>query len=133
MDMDTRIKETNAQIYAEPLPVINGYSELCYVFQNLISNALKFTKNNMNPVIYIGAVSTEKEWIFSVKDNGIGIEKEYYDRIFTIFQKLHANKAYPGTGIGLAHCKKIIEMHNGKIWVESEREIGSCFYFTIPI
>jgi signal transduction histidine kinase len=133
IDMEIRIKETSAQIYAEPLPVVNGYSELCYVFQNLINNALKFMKNNMNPVIHIGAVSTGKEWIFSVKDNGIGIEKEYYDRIFTIFQKLHVNKIYPGTGIGLAHCKKIIEMHNGKIWVESEPENGSCFYFTIPI
>jgi signal transduction histidine kinase len=133
MDMDTRVKETHAQIHVKPLPVINGYSELCYVFQNLISNAIKFKKNNIDPAIHISAILRQKEWIFSVKDNGIGIEKEYFDRIFTIFQKLHSNKIYSGTGIGLAHCKKIIEMHNGKIWVESQPGNGSCFSFTIPI
>jgi light-regulated signal transduction histidine kinase (bacteriophytochrome) len=133
LDMNTRIKETNTKIYAEPLPVLYGYTELRSVFQNLISNAIKFKKNNKDANIYISAILKNNEWIFTVKDNGIGIEQEYFGRIFTIFQKLHSNKLYPGTGIGLAHCKKITEMHGGKIWVESEVEKGSNFYFTIPI
>ena len=131
--MDAQIKETNTEIYAGKLPMIKGYSELYSVFQNIISNAIKFKKESSKPVIHINAVAINKEWLFSIKDNGIGIEPKYADRIFTIFQKLHSYKVYAGTGIGLAHCKKIIEMHGGKIWVESEPGNGSIFYFTIPV
>lgn len=133
VDIDAQIKETNTKIYSDTLPVVKGYSELCSVFQNIISNAIKFKKENRDPEIHISAVAKNKEWLFAIKDNGIGIESEYFDRIFTIFQKLHSNKVYTGTGIGLAHCKKIIEMHGGNIWVESEQGKGSSFYFTISI
>jgi signal transduction histidine kinase len=131
-DMELLIRETGSEIIADKLPVINGYEELRSVFQNLISNAIKFKKTDVPMVIQIGAVRLNHEWIFSLKDNGIGIDKTYFERIFTIFQKLHSRSQYSGTGIGLAHCKKIIELHGGKIWVESEPGNGSTFYFTIP-
>ena len=132
-DMETCIRETRAKINTGRLPVVKGYTELRLVFQNLIGNAIKFRKQECDPVVDISAVSKNNEWLFSVHDNGIGIEPEYFDRIFTIFQKLHSRKEYPGSGIGLAHCKKIIGMHGGRIWVESEPGRGSTFYFTIPI
>jgi light-regulated signal transduction histidine kinase (bacteriophytochrome) len=103
------------------------------VFQNLISNAIKFRKPDTQPIITISVKKDDSTFTFSVKDNGIGIEKNYYERIFVIFQRLHNQKEFPGSGIGLAHCKKIIEMHGGEIWVESEPGRGSTFYFTIPI
>lgn len=131
-DMEVLIKETGTEINSGKLPVINGYEELRSVFQNLISNAIKFRKTGIPMVIEVGAASVQHEWIFSLKDNGIGIDKIYFERIFTIFQKLHSRSQYSGTGIGLANCKKIIELHGGKIWVESEPGTGSTFYFTIP-
>jgi signal transduction histidine kinase len=131
-DLETAIQESNAVINVGKLPVINGYSELRSLFQNLISNAIKYRKKDQQLVIDIGASKGEDEWNFWVKDNGIGIENIYFERIFTIFQKLHSQKEYPGTGIGLANCKKIVELHGGKIWVSSEPNIGSTFYFTIP-
>jgi light-regulated signal transduction histidine kinase (bacteriophytochrome) len=131
-DMNLSIKETDAKINFGELPVINGHSELRYLFQNLISNSIKFRKKDLPTVINIAAQDNDTEWIFSVADNGIGIDKNYYDRIFILFQKLHSQKKYTGTGIGLAHCKKIVELHGGKIWVESELQKGSVFYFTIP-
>jgi len=132
-DIDANIKKNNARIHYKSLPVIRGYSELSYVFQNIISNAIKFRKEDTEPIVDISATEKNKEWLFEIKDNGIGIEPRYFERIFIIFQKLHSNKVYSGTGIGLSHCKKIIELHNGKIWVESEPAKGSSFYFTIPI
>lgn len=132
-DMDAHIKRTNTKVYVDPLPVVKGYSELSSVFQNIISNAIKFKKEYSDPVIHISAMEKNKEWLFVIKDNGIGVDPEYSDRIFTIFQKLHSNKLYTGTGIGLAHCKKIIELHRGKIWVESKPGKGSSFYFTISM
>jgi len=131
-DMETCIRETRAKINVDRLPVVRGYAELRLVFQNLISNAIKFKKPECDPVVDIRAASKNNEWLFSVHDNGIGIEPEYFERIFTIFQKLHSRKEYPGSGIGLAHCKKIIGMHGGRIWVESEPGRGTTFYFTIP-
>ncbi len=131
-DMAINIAENNAEIHIGPLPVIEGYFELQYLFQNLIHNAIKYRKKEVAPVIHIAAEDNGVEWTFSVRDNGIGIEEIYHDRIFTIFQKLHSNKEYEGTGIGLAHCKKIADLHRGKIWLTSEAGKGSTFFFTIP-
>ena len=131
-DMATSIDESGAQIRFSRLPVIRGYSEIKQLFQNLISNAIKFRKAHHRVAIDISAQAREKEWVFGIKDNGIGIDEKYHERIFTIFQKLHSQKEYAGSGIGLAHCKKIVELHGGKIWVESEPENGSTFCFTIP-
>jgi light-regulated signal transduction histidine kinase (bacteriophytochrome) len=131
-DMETSVKETNTKINSENLPVLNAYPDIKSLFQNLISNAIKFRKKDVPPIINITAHVRDNAWLFSIKDNGIGIEKAFYERIFTIFQKLHSQKQYAGTGIGLALCKKIVELHGGKIWIESEENNGSTFYFTIP-
>jgi PAS domain S-box-containing protein len=129
------IKENNAEITYGPLPVLMcDAGQLQRVFQNLISNAIKFKKEMMPPEIHISAKKDDKnrEHIFSVLDNGIGIEKQYMKRIFVIFQRLHTMDEYHGTGIGLSIVKRIIERHGGRIWVESEFGKGSAFYFTIP-
>jgi len=109
-------------------------TELRLLFQNLISNAIKFAKKETDPTIHISA---EKQggvvWKFAVKDDGIGIDPKHKDRIFTIFQSLNSRDQYEGTGIGLAHCRKIVDLHEGRIWVDSELGKGSTFYFTIPI
>ena len=132
-DMATGIAENKATINVGELPIVNGYlSGLKSLFQNLISNAIKFRKNDINPVVTINAQEKGRVWVFTVKDNGIGIDKAYFDKLFIIFQRLHTKTEYPGTGIGLAHCNKIVELHGGKIWVESELRKGSTFYFTIP-
>ncbi len=131
MDLTAIIEESDAEIIIEKLPLINC-GDLKVVFQNLIINAIKFKKEDIPPVILISAFDTGKEFLFTIKDNGIGIEKEYYDRIFIIFQRLHTRTEYDGTGIGLSLCKKIVELHGGNIWVESEFGKGSTFYFTIP-
>lgn len=126
------IKEKNAKISYEHLPNVNAdYSQFIQLFQNLITNAIKFNENKI-PEIKIQATQKDKEWLFSVSDNGIGIDKQFSERVFLMFQRLHTYKEYPGTGIGLAICKKIVERHGGKIWVESEIGKGSIFYFTIP-
>jgi len=131
-DLSASIRESEAEIHTEKLPVVNGYSYLKSVFQNLISNAIKFKKEGTHPIISISAKDTGKEFLFSIKDNGIGIEEGYRERIFLIFQRLHTRSEYEGTGIGLSQCRKIIELHGGRIWVESEPAIGSTFNFTIP-
>ncbi len=132
-DMNESIKESSAIIHSEQLPVIIGYlSAIKSLFQNLISNAVKFRKKDTHPIINISAEVKYNEWFFMIKDNGIGIDKKYYHKLFVIFQRLHTKSEYAGTGIGLAHVKKIIELHEGKIWIESELENGSTFYFTIP-
>lgn len=130
-DLAAIIEETGAEFHIGQLPVVKCY-ELKSVFQNLIVNAIKFKKKECCPVITISASQNKKEHIFSIKDTGIGIEPAYYDRIFIIFQRLHLRTQYSGTGIGLSLTKKIIEMHGGKIWVESTLGEGSTFYFTIP-
>ncbi len=125
------IEESGAIITHDSLPeLMADASQLTQVFQNLIGNAIKF-RSELPLQIHIGVVRTENKWQFSVSDNGIGIEPQYCDRIFIIFQRLHGRGMYPGTGIGLAVCKKIVERHGGSIWVESEPGKGSVFCFTI--
>ena len=127
------IKETNVTLTHNPLPMIFAdESQMIQLLQNLISNAIKFHKEEESPVVHISAKLQKNQWIFSVRDNGIGINSQYFDRIFIIFQRLHKKDEFDGTGIGLAICKKIIERHKGKIWVESELGKGSTFYFSIP-
>lgn len=128
-----RIVETGAIITHDPLPaVMADETQLIQLFLNLIGNAIKF-RSSQSPRIHISAKRLEDEWLFSVQDNGIGLDPQFSDRIFTIFQRLHTRDKYPGTGIGLAICKKIIECHRGRIWVESQLGRGATFYFTIPI
>lgn len=125
------IRETGARVTYGTLPVIEGdQSQMNQLFQNLISNAIKF-RGERPPQIHVQAERAGGEWRFSVSDNGIGIDPEFRDRIFIIFQRLHGNTEYPGTGIGLAVCKRIIERHGGRLWVESKPGEGSTFYFTI--
>ena len=128
-----RIVETGAIITHDPLPaVMADETQLIQLFLNLIGNAIKF-HGSQSPRIHISAKRLEDEWLFSVQDNGIGLDPQFSDRIFTIFQRLHTRDKYPGTGIGLAICQKIIECHRGRIWVESQLGRGATFYFTIPV
>lgn len=126
------IKESNAEITRKPLPsVMADASQMRQLFQNLISNAIKYRADE-RPKIHISAQELEKEWKIAVSDNGIGIDPEHQKKIFDIFSRLHTREQYPGTGIGLAICKRIVERHGGQIWVESETGKGSTFYFTVP-
>ncbi|GEM_PF-2100188 len=134
--LSTSLRDSCAEITVDELPNVMGDSDqLQKVFQNLISNAIKFRKNEQSLKIHISAYKDkdEKEYVFSVQDNGIGIEKQYMERIFVIFQRLHTRNVYKGTGIGLAVVKRVIDGHGGRVWVESEFGVGSTFYFTIPI
>jgi PAS domain S-box-containing protein len=127
------IEESAAVVTHDALPtIVADGSQLMQVFQNLLGNAIRF-RADTRPVIHVGAQRRDGEWLFSVSDNGIGIEPQYHDRIFIIFQRLHPRDEYPGTGIGLALCKRIVERHGGRIWVESELGQGATFYFTIPV
>ncbi|MGK7897457.1 MAG: ATP-binding protein, partial [Xenococcus sp. (in: cyanobacteria)] len=133
-NLQRRIRESQAKIIIQDsLPTIMAdQTQLMQLFQNLIGNAIKF-RSAATPEIAIKAERQEDEWLFSVTDNAIGIDPQFGDRIFVIFQRLHTRDEYPGTGMGLAICKKIIECHRGRIWVESELGKGSTFYFTIPV
>ncbi|MBC7867341.1 MAG: GHKL domain-containing protein [Gloeobacteraceae cyanobacterium ES-bin-316] len=133
-DLMVAIKESNASIQCDELPVFIGYStEIKLLFQNLLINAIKFRQPGTAPSVNISVKQNNDYWQFAVSDNGIGIEKTQSEKIFEIFQRLHARSAYDGSGIGLSHCKKIVELHQGKIWVESIPGAGSTFYFTILI
>jgi light-regulated signal transduction histidine kinase (bacteriophytochrome) len=126
------IGENQATVTYDPLPTVRADpTQMAQLFQNLIGNALKF-RGQRPPEIHVGAEWQGDEWLFRVCDNGIGIEIQYAERIFVIFQRLHTREEYPGTGIGLALCKRIVERHGGRIWVESEPGQGSCFFFTLP-
>lgn len=131
-DLQLRLKEKNVKIKISKLPKIKAYeTEFRLLIQNLISNAIKFSRPETSPKIEIGCIEKEDTWQFSIKDNGIGIAEKHKEKIFRIFQRLHHSSEYEGTGIGLAHCQKIVELHGGKIWVSSEPGQGSTFYFTI--
>jgi signal transduction histidine kinase len=130
--LQVAIAESDASVTSDSLPtVMADGTQLSQLFQNLIANAIKF-RGDRRPEIHVGVEDRDTEWLFSVRDNGIGIEPAYGERIFAIFQRLHSRHEYPGTGIGLAVCKRIVERHGGRIWVESEPEKGSTFCFTLP-
>jgi len=132
LDLESLIKETKTIIEVEKLPKIKGYrTEIRLLFQNLISNAIKFSKPEKAPEIKIYA-KKENGWTFTIQDNGIGIADENKDKIFSFFERLHTREEYEGSGIGLAHCKKIVELHKGDIWVTSAPKEGSAFNFSIP-
>lgn len=128
------ISESKAEVTRDELPTVVGDElQLQQLMQNLISNALKFRNRDKRPEVHVSSTRKDTEWVFSVRDNGIGIEPGYFEKIFQIFQRLHTREEYPGTGIGLASCKKIVERHGGQIWIESTPGQGSVFFFTIPI
>lgn len=133
-DLSVFTQGIQAAITSDGLPTVQGDEDrLLLLFQNLIGNAIKFRKPNVPLTVHVSARREGNEWSFSVKDNGIGIAPEYFDRIFQIFQRLHTREEYPGTGIGLTLCKKIVEAHGGRIWLESVPGEGTTFFFTIPV
>ncbi len=132
-DLKVLIKEKQIDIKWEMLPVVRGYKvELKSLFQNLIKNGIKYQQKDSTPRIKISAQEEKKAWIFKIKDNGIGIDKKHYNSIFTLYRRLHNQREFEGTGIGLAHCRKIVEIHDGDIWVESELNNGSTFHVSMP-
>jgi len=132
-NLNAAIVESGAEVNSGTLPTVLAVeSQIVQIFQNLIGNAIKY-HGERAPKIHVSGVERDGEWLFSVADNGIGIQPEYFDRIFVIFQRLHGRGAYEGTGIGLAICKRILEQQGGRIWVESEPGRGSTFYFALPV
>ena len=133
-NLQASIKECNAEITHDPLPIICAdESQIMRVFQNLIGNALRFRKEGVKPKVHISAKKTDNEYVFSINDNGIGMEMQYTDKIFEVFKRIHAIGEYSGAGIGLAIVKRIIDRHGGRLWVESKLGKGSTFYFTISL
>jgi light-regulated signal transduction histidine kinase (bacteriophytochrome) len=133
INLVVQTEENNATITYDLLPSVMGDENLLVkLFQNLIGNAIKY-RSQETPQIYINVKKEKNQYLFSVKDNGIGIDSEHLNRIFTIFQRLHTNEKYEGTGIGLAIVQKIVHQHGGQIWAESELGKGTTFYFTLPI
>lgn len=132
-DLSSLISEKDAQLKLEHLPTIPGSkTDLRLLFQNLINNGIKFGKPGQAPKIRLSAKRIEDNWQFMVEDDGIGISEDYHEKIFIIFQRLHNKREYEGTGIGLAHCKKIVDLHSGSIWVESSLGKGSTFFVSLP-
>jgi len=132
-DLDNMIKTSNAAIEVTEMPQLNVYEiEMRQLFQNLISNAIKFAKKHTQPEIRISSEKINGKWKFSVSDKGIGIAPEHFERVFDIFQRLPTDENHGGNGIGLANCKKIVQLHQGEIWVESNQAQGTIFHFTIP-
>ena len=132
-DLSSLLEESNTKLVVKNLPsVLANPTELRLVFQNLINNAIKFRKRDCTPEVEISARKLKDHWRFACKDNGIGIDEKHHQRIFHIFQRLHNRNEYDGTGIGLSHCRKIVELLGGEIWVDSYPNEGSTFYFTLP-
>jgi light-regulated signal transduction histidine kinase (bacteriophytochrome) len=130
-NLSSALAESGALVTNGDLPIVAAdRSQLVQLFQNLLGNAVKFHGPD-SPRIYVSAEPRGDEWVFCVRDNGIGIEAQHFDRIFVIFQRLHTREEFPGTGIGLALCKRVVERHGGRIWVESEPGVGSSFYFSL--
>jgi chemotaxis family two-component system sensor kinase Cph1 len=131
--LQVQMTESGAVVTADPLPTVRAdQTQLGMLWQNLLSNALKF-HGPEPPHIHVSAQQEGAEGVFSVRDNGIGLDPTHAERIFVMFQRLHTRKEYPGTGIGLAVCKKIVERHGGRIWVESAPGEGATFFFTLPV
>jgi light-regulated signal transduction histidine kinase (bacteriophytochrome) len=132
-NLQLALKESGALIHYDRLPVVEAdETKLMQVLQNLIGNAIKFRKPDVRPEIRIAVKNSNAEWIFEVADNGIGFDSKYTDRIFQVFQRLHGMGTYPGNGIGLAICRRIIEHHGGRLWAESEPGKGAKFFFSLP-
>lgn len=132
-NLDIALRESGGAVKVDQMPcVVGDETQLIQLLQNLIGNALKFCRPGVSPRIHVGSKRIGRGWEVFVQDNGIGIAPEYFDRIFVIFQRLHGKSEYPGTGIGLALCKKIVERHGGSIQVESQPDRGATFRFTIP-
>ena len=132
--LGSMVAETGAVINVGELPMIKADRvQMFQLLQNLLSNAIKFSVKSGSPRVDLTCIQSYDNWLFCVKDNGIGILPKYFDKIFVVFQKLHSKDEYEGSGIGLSICKKIVERHGGRIWVESEEGKGTSFYFTIPI
>jgi PAS domain S-box-containing protein len=134
VSVETRIRENHAELTAGPLPLVAGdEGQLVHVFQNLLSNALKYRKREEIPRIRIAAEKRDGHWVVSVRDNGIGFDQGQAERIFGLFKRLHRHEDYAGTGVGLAICKHIVERYRGRIWAESETGIGSTFFVSLPV
>ena len=132
MNLRGAIEESGALITHDPMPtVLADERQLIQLFQNLIGNAIKYQSLGVPRVHIAAAKNGEKKWIFSVQDNGLGIDSQYFEKIFGMFQRLHKREEFAGTGIGLAICKKIVERHGGNIWVESQPGQGSTFRFAL--
>ena len=131
-DLQELIRESGAEISCDPLPTLKvNPHQMRQLLQNLIANAIKF-HGDQPPHIHISATKEGDEWVISLRDNGIGFDPQHAGQIFKVFKRLHTQEAYPGTGVGLAICKKIVERHGGRLWAESEPGRGSAFYFSIP-
>jgi light-regulated signal transduction histidine kinase (bacteriophytochrome) len=131
-NLSEAIAESHALVINDDLPTVwADHSQLVQLFQNLIGNAIKF-HGPESPRVHVSAARNGNKWVFCVRNSGIGIDAQYFERIFVIFQRLHGRGEYPGTGIGLALCKRIVERHGGRIWVESEPGKGSAFFFSLP-
>jgi chemotaxis family two-component system sensor kinase Cph1 len=131
-DIGSHIDQADARVTHGPMPeVVADASQLRQLLQNLISNALKYHPADSRPEIDVTAEERPSEWVFAVRDNGIGIPEEYHERIFGLFKRLHRHE-YPGTGVGLAICRRVVQTHGGRIWVDSKPGEGATFYFTLP-
>jgi light-regulated signal transduction histidine kinase (bacteriophytochrome) len=132
-DLGMTVRESGARITHGPLPTVAAdRAQLSQVFRNLLGNSLKFHGEAI-PEVHVSALREGIEWKFSIRDNGIGMDAQHSERVFRMFQRLHTREEYPGTGIGLAVCKKVVERHGGRIWVDSEPGAGSRFCFTLPL